>query len=230
MKTKTITLTILSLIILSFTFKRDEDTSKFTVKSELFSKNDLTIITIKKNSMEFGVTTKQPHKNDFYMNSNFFDLSGRPIGEVVVNGKTIKGRNSGGGFFYTVNGEPMISVGSHPKNVKNCSQTNYVGIINGKINKRVTNHGVNKKDAYRTLIGKNENGDLLIIHSNRMGMVSMNEICEFGIKKGIKTGLIFDGGSSVDVGINGHSFESVPIGKGLLGIDNPPVYIVGNFR
>lgn len=229
-----ILIVLVSVILLSMK-NVNSDTRSLSIETTSYNGIELTVLTIKKNSMDFSVVTKNPTKNDFYMNSNFFTPSVHPIGEVICNGKKINGRINSGGFFYTKNGQPMISMGSRPKGVKNCSQTNYIGIINGKVNKGTTNRGVNKQKAYRTLIGKNSNGDLVVIVSGRFGMISMGDISKFGITKGIKFGLIFDGGSSVDVGVSGnggsYSFKSVPgIGKSLAGIPEPPVYIVGNFK
>jgi hypothetical protein len=83
------------------------------------------------------------------------------------------------------------------------------------------------------LIGKNKGGDLIIIHSDVLGLVSIEDICKFGVAQGIKDGLLFDGGSSVDIGIKtnklNYSFKSVPsFAKPFMGIDEPPIYIVGN--
>lgn len=235
MKKITIILAILVLFMVVLMKTVNSHTRNLSIENVSYNGIELTVITIKNNSMDFSVTTKNITNNDFYMNSNFFTPSGRPIGEVISNGKKINGRINGGGFFYTKGGLPIISIGGHPKGVKNCSQTKYIGIINGKINKGTTNVGMNKQKAYRTLIGKNSNGDLVVIVSGRFGMISMRDISKFGITKGIKLGLIFDGGSSLEVGINDHgdsySFKSVPkIGKSLVGIPEPPIYIVGNFK
>ena len=232
---KTLKLIALSILLVSFTFKNPVLNNKFFVKSVKFKDSDLKILTIKKNSMNFSVSTENHQNFDFYMNSNFFTKSGDPIGEVIINGKKINNRVKYGGFFYVINGVPGISSGSRPKNVQYSCQTKYIGIINGKINKRITNSGINKDKAYRTLIGKNKQGDLIIIHSDRFGMISMTDICEIGVQKGITLGLIFDGGSSVDIGITdknqSHSFKSVPsFAKALANIDEPPVYITGKFN
>lgn len=227
-------LVFLMVIYVSCTTNRTiiDDNNSPVIVTEQYNGISLTVVTIKKNSMDFSVVTENPTNNDFYMNSNFFTPSAKPIGEVISNGVKINSRVKGGGFFYTKNGQPMITIGKHPKNVDNCSQTSYVGIINGVVNEKMVNRGVNKQKAYRTLIGKNLDGDLVIIVSNRLGLISMGDISNFGISKGIRLGLIFDGGSSVDIGINNdYSFKSVPgIGKKLGKIHEPPVYIVGNFK
>ena len=61
----------------------------------------------------------------------------------------------------------------------------------------------------------------------------MREISEFAITQGMISGILFDGGSSVDIGIKtknlNYSFKSVPsFAKLFMGIDEPPIYIVGN--
>lgn len=200
------------------------------VNNTTYKTSNLVVITIKKNSMNFKVTTQSPYNNVFYMNSNFFKNSKTPIGEVVIKGKVINKKENYGGYFYTINGIPNISIGSRPNRVDYSSQTKYIGIKNGKINNNIVDKPLNSKKDYRTLIGKNSNGDLVIIHSSRTGLISMRNICEFGLSLGIKVGLIFDGGSSVDIGIQDHSFKSIPFGKNLVGIDQPPVFIVANFK
>lgn len=206
---------------------------KFNIRTSLTY--GLTIITIKNNSMKFSVDTKKSDNYDFYLNANFFKEDGSIEGLTRVNGKNISNQSNFGGSFYTINNKPFISMNGCPTSSINCVQTSYRGIINGSINTRVTNTSVNSRKVYRTLIGKNKNGDLVIIHSTRWGFISMKGICEYGLKLGIKDGLLFDGGSSIDLKIskNGktHRYQSVPtIIKKVFNIKNPPVYIVGNFK
>jgi len=244
MKIKIIILTIVSLVTLilsSFSvFTETKKTKKVTVQKfaispKEISMGNLVVVTIKKKSMNFMVCENEDKEHDFYMNSNFFDKLGSPIGEVVVDGKVINHNSNGGGYFYSNGGEPSISLYQRPKNVKYCSQTGLIGIINGKINKKITKTHLNKQRFYRTLIGKNSSGDLIIIHSDVLGLVSIEDICKFGIAQGIKDGLLFDGGSSVDIKVKSdevsHYFKSVPdVAKVIAGIDQPPVYIVGDFN
>lgn len=225
MKTKL----LLIQLLLSFSIQAQKS-KKFVIQNVSYKTSSLYVITIKKNTMKFGVTKKTPYDNEFYMNSNFFKNSKKPIGEVIINRKVINPKENYGGYFYTVNGNPMISIGSHPKNVEFSSQTKYIGIKNNKINNNIVDKPLNSQKEYRTLIGKNQNGDLIVIHSARDGKISMRNICEIGLNYGIQIGLIFDGGSSVDIGLNDHSFKSIPFGKTLIGIDEPPVFIVGNFN
>jgi hypothetical protein len=231
-------LTIVSLLLTistSLTNRVKYTSTNLDIEHVWYEGSNLTVITIKKDCMDFSVVTENHKKNDFYLNSNFFTTSGTPIGEVISNGKKINNRVGRGGFFYTINGKPMISYGTHPKRVENSSQTNYVGIINGKINEDVTNVGNNKQKEYRTLMGMNSTGDLVVIVSGRFGRISMGGISKFGITRGIKLGLIFDGGSSVDVGVcnnkTKYSFKSMPnVVTRFRDCPEPPVYIVGNFK
>jgi exopolysaccharide biosynthesis protein len=122
-----------------------------------------------------------------------------------------------------------------PKNVDFASQSILWAIDNGVKNKKLftTNHGKLKK--YRTIIGENKNGDIIVISSNRLGLVTIKEIVDFGKNKGMVEGILLDGGSSVDYkftdNTNLTSFESVPIElKPLFKIKKPTTYIYGNFN
>lgn len=228
MKTKILIISF--LLFFSLLKSQIEKPKNSIIENVSYKSNDLYVITIKKNTMKFGVTKKKPYNHEFYMNSNFFKNSKTPIGEVIIDGKVINHKENYGGFFYTINGNPMISIGNHPKNVEFSSQTKYIGIKNGKVNRNIVDRPLNSQKEYRTLIGKNKNGDLVVIHSSRLGKISMRDICEFGLTRGIQIGLIFDGGSSVDIGLKNHTFKSIPFGKSLIGIDEPPIFIVGNFN
>jgi exopolysaccharide biosynthesis protein len=230
---KNITLIIISLFLTGFYFKSGNKTIMLNSKS--FNGNSYVLMTFEKNSMNFEVKKRKNVNDDFYMNANFFTPSGKEIGEVIINGKKINKKVSFGGYFYSNGGQGHVSLYKRPSNVKFCVQTKFVGIVNGKINKRVTRYGLNKNGAYRTLIGETKKGDIILIHSNNLSLVSMDEICEFGIEKGMINGILFDGGSSVDIGLNStdvnYSFKSLPsVIKKMIGTPEPPIYIIGNFK
>ena len=217
----------------SFLVPISDNTDKTNLKTVSYKGNSMTVITIDPNSIEFGVKRRNQVNDDFFMNANFFNKSGKEIGEVVINGKTINERTESGGFFYVKNGKPGISLYSRPKGVQFSVQTKYVGINNGVINKRIVDTKVNSQGACRTILGKNKKGQIILIHSDRTSSVSMREISEFAITQGMINGILFDGGSSVDIGIKtnklNYSFKSVPsFAKPFMGIDEPPIYIVGN--
>jgi hypothetical protein len=210
-----------------------------SIKNKYFSvetsiSKGLTIITIDSKHMNFSTDTKKSEKYDFYLNANFFKSDGTIEGFAKVNGKVINTQSRFGGSFYTINNKPFISMYGCVPSSSNCVQTAYRGIINGKINTNVTNTKINSKKLYRTIIGKNKKGDLVIIHSTRWGFISMYDICQFALKLGITDGLLFDGGSSIDLKIgnsdDSHTYQSVPtIFKRIFGIKTPPIYIVGKF-
>jgi hypothetical protein len=223
--------------------------SSFSHKTVVLSKNNflvvkhhlddvnqsLYVVTIKKNSMKFGVSKGSFNKNDFYLNANFFTPSGKPIGEVVINHKTINQRISGGGFFYTLNGTPYISLNGHPSNSENVVQTKYIGVINGKLNKSLFRGSMNTSEVKRQIIGINKNGDLVIILTDMTSNITMRRISEFALDLGLKNAILFDGGSSIDLLINNSkssfSFMSLPhFLKRLSNTPEPPVYIFGNFN
>lgn len=226
---------VLSLLTIYFFSCGYGNTSNEYFKVRTSLSRGLTVITINSNSMKFSVDTKKSDDYDFYLNANFFKPDGSIEGLTRIDGKNISNQSKFGGSFYTVNNKPYISMHGCPSSSTNCVQTSYRGIINGSINTRVTNTSVNSRKVYRTLIGKNKKGDLVIIHSTRWGFISMKGICEYGLKLGLKDALLFDGGSSIDIKIskNGttHRYQSVPtLFKYVLGIKIPPTYIVGKFE
>ena len=191
------------------------------------------VIVLKKNQMNFKVTNTDETSNDFYMNSNFF--ANGPIGEVKIDGKTKHRKKIGGGFFTSNGGTPKLYFNSRPNSVKFSSQTHLIGIKNGIINNRICKQRWSKLKTYRILIGKDKNNNTIVIHSGNGGFQTIKDICEIGVKYGMINGLLFDGGSSVDVGLKdgdySHTFQSVStISKKLVGIHNPYTYIIGNFN
>jgi hypothetical protein len=156
------------------------------------------VIVIKKNQMNFKVTDTNEISNDFYINSNFFKNG--PIGEVKIDGE-IKNRKKRNGGFFTSNGKsPKIFFNSRPNSVKYSSQTHLIGINNGVINNRICKQKWARLKTYRILIGKDKNNNTIVIHSDNGGFLSIKNVCEIGIKYGVINGLLFDGGSSVDIG------------------------------
>jgi len=207
---------------------------KFTVKNSSSINGNIYSITIYKNKMNYGVT-KKPYSNNFYINSNFFGKNGKEIGEVIIDGKKINHKRPGGGYFTSNGDEFGISFYSRPKNVKYSSQTHLIGVKSGKLNKSIMSQHWSKANYYRILVGEDREGNLMVLHSDRNALVSIKMICEIAIKNGMVNGLVFDGGSSVDIGLedNGfsHDFKTVPNTiKGLANIPKPPVYICGNFK
>ena len=84
-------------------------------------------------------------------------------------------------------------------------------------------------------MGEDINGDIVIISSNRIGLVTIEEIIDFSMGYNIVDGILLDGGTSVDYKFtdeNGSiSFSSVPDNmKNTLGIKKPTTYIYANFK
>jgi hypothetical protein len=225
-------LLFLVIFLLTTSFKNTNVNPKHGAK--ITSESNFNIFIVNKNHMKFGVSTSKPTKSDFYINSNFF-TNKSSIGMVVINGKKIHSKTVGGGYFYVINGAAHISTKKCPKNVDFASQTILWGIDNGVKNKKLfkTSHG--KLKRYRTIIGENNNGEIMIISSNRLGLVTIKEIIDFAYNKGMNEGILLDGGTSVDYkfsdGKNSISFESIPGKlKPLFNIKKPTTYIYGNLN
>jgi hypothetical protein len=207
-------------------------------KIPIINKNGLDgstyIIIINKNQMSYSVSDKNETNNHFYINSNFFSNYG-PIGEVKIDGKIKHPKKSGGGYFTSTNGIPSICFYKHSKNVKSSCQTHLIGVKNGVINNSICKTKWGKWKTHRILIGIDNQKNIVVIHSGNMGFLSIKDICKIGVNYGMVNGLLFDGGSSVEVGIKdgsySHHFQSVSdFGKLLGNIHKPYTYIVGNFN
>jgi hypothetical protein len=192
------------------------------------------VIKINKNDMSFGVSETRPDTADFYINSNFFNNSS-PIGLVVIDGIRYNKRKRGGGFFYVVNGTPHISSKTCPKMTQHASQTILWGIDNGVKNENLFDRTHANLKRYRTIMGENSEGQLIVVSSNRAGLVTIKEIVDYASDLGMIEGILLDGGTSVDYkfndGTNEVSFQSVTdiIKKGM-NIKQPTTYIYGNLK
>jgi exopolysaccharide biosynthesis protein len=192
------------------------------------------VLILKKNEMSFGVSTTKPKDADFYINSNFFESKTKTLGLVVVNGKRYSDREKSGGYFYVVNGKPHISSRYCPRMTEYASQV-YWGIDNGVRNEYIINRPLSNNSRYRTIMGENKEGDIIVISSNRIGFVTMKEIIDYAQNMGMVEGILLDGGTSVDYKFSDDTnevvFQSVPdAGKTLMNIDQPTTYIYGNFK
>lgn len=207
------------------------EVKSWNVQNSKYKNGNVYVIKIKKSKMSF-VVTKNPSNYDFYINANFF--ANRPIGEVMIDKKIVNKKKSGGGYFVSDGKNFDFTLYSRPSNVKYSSQTHLIGIKNGKLNNGIMYQRWSKTSAYRILLGEDKDGNFIALHSDRYAPISIKEICEIGIKEGIVTGLVFDGGTSVDVkikdGFYSHGFSVVPDFARSFSYElKPPIYIAGNF-
>ena len=148
--------------------------------------------------MEFAVSETKPKNADFYINSNFFTTDADPIGLVVIGRKSKSRRVDGGGYFYVKNGKPYVSSKNCPYMTDYASQTILWGIDNGVVNERLLKKSHANLKRYRTLMGVNKEGDIVIISSNRIGLVTIKELIDFSMEYDLVDGILLDGGTSVD--------------------------------
>jgi hypothetical protein len=80
-------------------------------------------------------------------------------------------------------------------------------------------------------MGENAEGQIVVVSSNRLGLVTIKEIVDYAASIGMVEGILLDGGSSVDYKFDDEVFQSVPdIVKSAMDIDQPTTYIYGNFK
>ena len=231
MKKLIILLSLSTLILCSSTY----NTKIFGKKSTIENYWLFNVFIIKPGEMSFEVTDKKPVNSDFYINSNFFTENNNPIGLVVINSKRKSNKTKGGGFFYVKNNKPHVKSKNCPRNTKYASQTILWAIDDGAINKSLIKQPHANQLRYRSLIGQTKNDDIIIISSNRLGLVTIKDLLDFSDKYNIVDGILLDGGSSVDYKFMDNnqtiSFMSIPIGlKSFTSIGSPTTYIHGNFN
>lgn len=190
-------------------------------------------ITFKEGKTSFEVT-KNKENYDFFVNSNFFTKRKEVIGGLVINGKKENTQLNKGGSFVVKNGKPYIVFNK----VKKCdylSQSIVWVIKNTNLNTRMLSQRHANEKVMRLLMGKNTNGEIVLIHSNPLVLVTMSDIVEYAKSQGIVDGIILDSGSSVDLSLGtkdySHSIKAVPsFIKKKINIHEPVVYIAGNFN
>jgi len=219
------------LIVVSFKkFYYDVyDSDSISVKSNL----KYHAITFKQGKTSFEVT-KNKENYDFYVNSNFFTKKKEVIGGLVIDGKRENTQLNKGGSFVVKNGKPNIVF----KKISKCDylSQSIIWVIKNKNlnNKMLCQRHANEK-VMRLLMGKNANGDIVVIHSNPLVLVTMSDIVNYAKSQGVVDGIILDSGSSVDLNIGtkdySHSIKALPsFIKRKININEPVVYIAGNFN
>ncbi|HEV7346925.1 phosphodiester glycosidase family protein [Telluribacter sp.] len=206
---------------------------KIEIRNKYLLDGSVGIITIKKGAMDFEVTRKVPPGADFYVNTNFFTNQG-PIGEVIIDGERISKKVTRGGFFYVKKG--LVNVRkTRPEGVKYACQSIMMGIKGGAINTAIIKSKRSREKIWRGMLGVNKKGDLVVIHSMNMGMISMKQLCDIGVKAGIVNGIVLEGGSSLELRIHdrGYMYEYQPVPtlvKAIAGIHKPFVFVAGSYR
>jgi exopolysaccharide biosynthesis protein len=204
--------------------------------SEKFNiKGEVNVITITKNKMSYSVINKNHRNYDFYINANYFMVDNTPVGEVKVNGKTIKKRDSGGSFFTSNGGKPKFYHNNRPNTVLYSSQTHTPIIMNGVSNNKIFNKKWAKYKLPRMIIGENKNGDIVIIHTIGNTRCSINDFHNISKSQGLINSLMFDGGASIEVGVSYKNVEYKyqivsDIQRKIGNVPTPSVFIVGTFN
>jgi len=188
---------------------------------------------------EFGVTEGRPTNTDFYINSNFFAKDGTPIGLVVVDNdeKSSRSKKRGkdrGGYFYVKDGNPYVSR-TCPADTDYSSQTHIsYGIDNGRVKRIGKSPETTEERRFRNLIGMTKENKIVFIISKTR--ITIENVLNIGLEHNLEIGLVYDGGSSVEYYFNdGREYTSSFQAwsntlKFLSGINDPPVYIMGNFK
>ncbi len=225
---------IISFLTCNFFSFSDQKNQNVSINQIVTDKGKVNVIKIRKNSCNYKIAKGNPTKNEFYMNSNYFAKDGSSIGEVILSGRKISDRRPSGGFFTTDGSNPKFYFGNRPNNVEFSSQTHTPLIINGHPKNNIMKQSWAKKGAARILIGENSSGDIIVTHTYKTDM-TVSEFYQSIKKLGIVNGLMFDGGSSVEIGlkngdINYHYQEVNDIFKIIGNIPSPKIFIVGNFN
>ena len=116
-------------------------------------------------------------------------------------------------------------------NAEFLSQTHIWLLKNGVSNDNKLKEGHAKKKVCRLLIGKNNNQNIVVIHSNKYNSVSMRELTNFAISQGVTDAINLDSGPSVEVFIRNNEYQyemkSAPYKPESI---KPVIYITGKIR
>ena len=238
---KTVNLSILSSLLVLFTYCSSSVDIEYETKGVKVSTSyKFEVLEFNPKYFEFGVSEGRPTNTDFYINSNFFDPGPIPRGRVVIDGKEKYGKQKNGGFFYVKNGKPYVLSKKCPSYTDYCSQSVFWGIDNGVFNTFSLTEPHAKLRVFRTLIGENKKGEIILIVSKIP--LDVKTILDFSKDYNLVDAIFCDGGVSVDYYFdNGEyfsTFKSIPdIFKiwsqkisFIKSIDFPPVYITASFK
>ena len=196
----------------------------------VYSSHKLNISEFDDNCNIFSISQTRPKDDSFYVNANFFDESGDPLRGLIVNSDIVSEVTRTGGVFY-IDKNGCANVDSidpfHDETIY-LAQSVLGGVHNGIPDETIMNSQHGRRSNYRTLVGQREDGSIVIITPSLFGLTTAQEILELSVEQGVYEGVLFDGGSSVDVRTSKHRrFRSVPnYIKSRLNIDEPPSYIV----
>lgn len=229
---KTIVYTTLILVII-FGIKKMyldiHDCEFFSVESNLLYHS----IFFKNSKVNFSVTQQKEGFN-FFVNSNFFTKNANAVGGLIIDGQTVSQQIPLGGSFIVKNGIPSIKFG-RAKKCEHLSQSVVWAIKKGELNMTIAQEPKQEEKTHRLLIGTNQNGEIVVVHSNPMVLVTITQIIKFADSIGVTNAIILDSGSSVDLSLSSddytHTMKTIPsFVKSWIGIDEPVAYIAGTFN
>jgi len=236
-----ITITIVSFILISPNVEQTQQIKNkvkiyqkdFFLKNRTISK--VNIIELSKGSVSYKIVNKNHRKHDFYINSNYFTIENDPVGEVKINGKTIKKRNKNGGFFTSNGDAPSFYFNDRPNNVLYSSQTHTPILKEGIPNYKIFNQKWAKYKLPRLLIGEKRNGDIVVVHTIENSKCSVYDFYLISKILRLKNSLMFDGGASIEVGVSykdiNYKYQIVSDLQRKIGkVPTPSVFIVGTFN
>ena len=231
---KTLTITILAILMSFFTPCNMGVDEVFKNKGVTISSNSsYEVLVFNPKHIKFKVTEGKPTGTDFYINGNFFYKGGAPMGLVTIDGKKKYGKRKGGGFFYVKDGNPYVRSKYCPSYTEYCSQSVFWAIDNGLVNTKELEKNHSKLKRYRTLLGENKKGEIILIVSKIQ--LDVKTILDFSVDYDLVDAIFCDGGTSVDYhfdnGDYSSNFKSMNDNiKSIIGVDQPPIYISGNFN
>jgi hypothetical protein len=200
----------------------------------IYSIQNMNITEFENNCDIFSISQSRPDDSSFYVNANFFDENGDPLRGLIINSDIVSEVTRTGGVFYIdKNGCANVdSIDPFHGETPYLVQSVLGGIHNGIPDETIVDSQHGRISNYRTLVGQRKDGSIVIVTPGILGLTTAQEILELSVEHGVYEGVLFDGGSSVDVRTSKYNhFRSIPnYIKSRLDIDEPPSYIVATIE
>ena len=185
----------------------------------VFREGALEVYRFRRGDFRWRVLTEKPADGAFFINANFHDKQGLPLGLLLSQGRVIQKPDRANGVFVVGKGGPRVQRRPGPlKGLEAGFQGREMPLRQGRLVGNGRRNTKVKPNAslrnFRSLLGQAKNGDLILVVSGPGGLVTLPEIACVARHVGVYNGMVPDGGVSLDYGHDfdgaAHRFQSLP--------------------